>query len=135
MRSRDAEPGVTVGAGVRLTGKTTIEASLTRAHLRYDANSLFLDTDLSQVLNHASAGESIAIRYAATPLTTFAVEAGRGRARFDSATDRDSEEMQITPSVEFSPFAIVSGRASVGILKRTFNGGGSTFSGTSAPSI
>jgi hypothetical protein len=122
----------TLGAEVRLTGKTSIEASLTRSHLKYDPDSLYLNTDLAEVLNHASASESIALRYAATPLTTFAVEVGQGRARFDTAVDRNADEFQVTPSVEFSPFAIVSGRASVGFLKRTFAAGTPTFNGTSA---
>ena len=68
---------VTVGAEMRLTGNTSVDVSVTRSHLEYDANSLYLGTDLAQVLNHRASGESVAIRYAATPLTTFGVEASR----------------------------------------------------------
>jgi hypothetical protein len=123
---------VTAGVGVRLTGKTSFDVSVNRAVLKYDANSLFLDTDLSRVLNHKSLGETIAFRYAATQLTKFAVEVSRSRARFVSAVDRDSEEWRITPVVEFSPFALVSGRAAVGFYRRDFANVASQSTGPSA---
>jgi hypothetical protein len=130
--ARRRSDDVTVGAGMRLTGKTSVDVSVTRSQLKYDANSLYLGTDLAQVLNHSGSGESIAIRYAATALTKFSVEASRTRTRFDTAVDRNSEELRITPSVEFSPLALVSGRAAVGFYRRTFAGTGSQSTGPSA---
>jgi hypothetical protein len=123
---------VSAGVGVRLTGKTSFDVSVTRSTLKYDANSLFRDTDLSRVLNHKALGETIAFRYAATALTKFSVEASRTRARFDSVSDRDSDEWRITPVVEFSPFALVSGRAAVGFYRRNFANVGSQSTGPSA---
>jgi hypothetical protein len=121
---------VGAGAAVRLTGKTSIELAVQHAGLAYEPNSLYLNTDLAQQLNHTSLAESLAVRYAVTPLTTFSVEATHTKARFDSALDRDSEDLQVWPSIGFSPFAIVSGHAAIGLLKRTFATGGSAFTGS-----
>jgi len=111
----------TVGAEVHVTGKTSFTVSTHRTHLAYAPNSLYLGTDLGQALNHTAVGETVGLRYAITPLTLFGVEVVQDRARFESQFDRNSTELRITPSVEFSPFALVSGRASVGFYRRTFS--------------
>jgi len=112
---------VTFGAALRMTGKTSITGSVQRARLEYEPNSIYLNSDLAAVLNHDSSSESVGLRYAMTHLTTLSVEASQERARFDTAVDRNSEEFRITPVVEFSPFALVSGRAAIGYYKRTFH--------------
>jgi hypothetical protein len=112
---------VTLGAVLRMTGKTSVTGSVQRSRLQYEPNSIYLNTDLAAVLNHNSSSESVGIRYAMTNLTTLSVEASQERARFDTAVDRNSEEFRITPIAEFSPFALVSGRAAIGYYKRTFH--------------
>src|SRR4029077_984901 len=94
---------VTLGAVLRMTGKTSVTGSVQRSRLQYEPNSIYLNTDLAAVLNHNSSSESVGIRYAMTNLTTLSVEASQERARFDTAVDRNSEEFRITPIAEFSP--------------------------------
>jgi hypothetical protein len=131
--ARRRTDGVTVGADLRLTGKVTAGAYARRSRLEYKPNSLYLQTDLARVLNHTSAAEGIDLRYALTPLTTVAVNVDRARDRFEFAADRHSNSFSVSPSVEFKPFALVSGRASVGFRSRRFlTGGVPDFNGTVA---
>ncbi|MEO8256962.1 MAG: hypothetical protein ABI868_06405 [Acidobacteriota bacterium] len=119
--ARRRNSDLSVGGSVRLTGKTSLEMFVTRARLDYAADSLFLDTNLAQQLNHTAWTQGFALGYAATSLTRFSVEASRTRARFDAEADRDSGEWRVTPTVTFSPLALVTGRASIGYYRRTFS--------------
>ncbi|MGH9252956.1 MAG: outer membrane beta-barrel protein [Vicinamibacterales bacterium] len=121
---------MTVGTDVRLTAKLTASLFALRNRLDYDTNSIYLDTDLSQVLNFTSRGEGAELRYALTPLTTVGIRAERVRDRFDATPDRNSDSFNVTPMVEFNPRALISGSASFGFKQRkilagtapTFNG-------------
>jgi hypothetical protein len=114
---------VTVGTDVRLTSKMTASVFSSRTRLDYDTNSIYLGTDLSDVLNFTGRGEGASLRYALTPLTTIGVTADRARHRFDSAPERNSESLSITPMVEFNPRALISGSASFGFRQRKFRSG------------
>jgi hypothetical protein len=129
--ARRRNDAVTVGMEVRLTAKLTGNLYSQRNRLRYDANSLYLGTDLSQALNHKSIGEGAELRYALTPLTSIAVGAMRSRDRFDFATDRNGNNTSVLTSIRFSPLALISGGVAVGVQKRTVIGGtGPDFNGT-----
>jgi hypothetical protein len=114
---------VTAGTDVRLTAKLTASLDTSRSRLDYDVNSIYLGTDLSQVLNYSSRGEGAALRYALTPFTVIGIRAERQRHRFDSAPDRDSNSLSVTPMIEFSPRALISGSASFGFQQRRFLAG------------
>jgi hypothetical protein len=113
----------TLGMDVRLTSKVTAGLFARRSNLKYEANSLYLGTDLARELNYTSRGEGANIRYALTPLTTISVEAERGRDRFAFGSGRDSNNLWINSGITFAPRALISGHASVGVQRRTFLGG------------
>ena len=121
------------GANLRLTAKVSVGAYAERSRVQYEPNSLYLGTDLARELNHTSTVEGVAVRYALTPYTTFAVGTERQRDRFTFALDRNANSVRVGPSVEFNPNALVSGRAAVGFVRRTFlTGGVPKFNGTNA---
>jgi hypothetical protein len=131
--SRRRTNTVTVGADLRLTAKLTAGAFTRRTSLEYEANSVFLNTDLSRVLNHASTGEGASLRYALTPLTTVGVQAEQSRDRFEFASDRDSDNTIITANLNLNPRALISGGVSIGVQEhRVLAGGGPNFQGTVA---
>jgi hypothetical protein len=101
----------------------TASLDASRSRLDYDINSIYLGTDLSQVLNYSARGEGAALLYALTPFTTIGIRADRQRHRFDSAPDRDSNSFSVTPTVAFSPRALISGSASFGFQQRRFLAG------------
>jgi hypothetical protein len=108
----------TVGTDVRLTAKLTATVFGSRSRLNYDTNTIFQDTDLSRVLNYTGGGVGGSLRYVLTPLTTIGVTVDRQHDRFDSASDRNSVNFNVTPMVEFNPRALISGSASFGFRHR-----------------
>jgi hypothetical protein len=114
---------ITVGLDVKLTAKLTAGLFGTRSNLKYDTDSLYLDTDLARVLNHKTSGEGANISYAVTPLTAITVEAVRARDEFAFTSQRNSDNLRVSTGVTFSPRALISGNASVGVQKRSFLNG------------
>jgi len=119
-----------VGVEVKVTAKLTAGLFETRSHLKYDANSVYLNTDLSRVLNHKSTGDGANLSYALTPLTAINLEAARGRDQFAFASERNSDNLRVAAGVTFSPRALINGSASVGIQKRKFLNGSTSAAAT-----
>ncbi len=111
---------VLAGTYIRLSAKTALDVHAGRSAVDYEGGALFRGAELADALNHNSVQAGVAFRYQATPLTSFALGVSRGKSRFDSSAERDSDSWQIGPSVEFKPLALVSGTASVGFRKVTF---------------
>src|SRR5262245_23383495 len=111
---------LTVGSNLRLTGKVTVGGYLTRANLKYEPNSLFRQSDLALLLNHDTKSRGLEVTYSVTPLTALRVYAEQQRDRFHFSSDRDSDTYRISPAVEFKPFALITGHASIGFQRRTF---------------
>jgi len=108
------------GFDVRLTAKATAGVFAVRDRLDYATNSLFRGTDLSRVLNHTSIGQGANLSYALTPFTAVTVEAQRQHDEFDSAPERNSDNVRVGTGVTFAPRALIRGSASVGVQKRKF---------------
>jgi Putative beta-barrel porin 2 len=121
--SRRRNATVTAGLDLRLTPKLVANVNAHSTRLEYEANSLYLGTDLSQALNHDGRGEGLGLRSAITPYTTVGVTVDRNRDRFDTTVSNDSDSRQVGTFVEFNPAALVSGRASVAFLHSEFLAG------------
>src|SRR4029079_3161676 len=121
------------GVDVRLSDKLGAQGSVHRGHTEYAPNSVYFDANLARLLNYKTDGEAAAISYALTPYTTVAVTGQWERDRFDESPVRDSDNVVVTPSVEFKPAALISGRASFGFHHRKYLGGEfPDFNGTTA---
>ena len=133
--ARQRIDNVKAGVYLRLGSRLSVGPYVLWSRVKYDQNSLFLNTDLARVLNYNSTGEGVDARYLWTPFTTFGVSMERQRDRFTSTGDRNSDNLSVFPFVEFNPSALVSGRASVGFQTRTFltpTPGAQDFTGTVA---
>jgi hypothetical protein len=108
------------GTYVRLSGKTFVGVYGGRSAVDYDGGTIFRGTELAPALNNTSVHAGTALRYQATPLTTFAVSVNHGQNRFKASPERDADSWQIGPSVEFTPLALISGKASFGFQKVKF---------------
>jgi hypothetical protein len=123
------------GADVRLTRKTSVGIYGGQSHVEFEPDALFRGTDLARSLNHKGTFEGLAVRYAATPLTTFAVNVDQGRDRFAFSPERNSDNFRVAPSVEFKPLALISGRAAIGFHRVSFRQSGQPDYKSTAASI
>jgi hypothetical protein len=120
------------GTSIRLTSRISTDVAIQRSQQNYDEQALYEEElNLSETLDYVSTGVSVALRYRVTPLTTVGVQATRSQDRFESSTERDSNNRTITPFIELRPLALISGRASVGVQSRkTLSGDAEDFTGT-----
>jgi hypothetical protein len=120
---RRVEEAATLGADVQLTGKTSIGVTARRTSIDYTGDRLFLGTDLAQYLDGSATSVGVQTRYAATPLTKVGVDVDRYETKFPDVPERDATGSRVTAVAEFQPRAQLTGRASFGIIRRTFNDG------------
>jgi hypothetical protein len=130
---RRVDVGWDAGMDVRLTGKTSVGVTTRRFSVDYTGDTVYLNTDLARYLAGETAAEGVWLGYAATPLTTVGMSVQRHRNRFTFTPERDSDSVRISSVVEFHPLAPVSGRAEIGVIRRTFvDGEAAPFRGTVA---
>jgi hypothetical protein len=86
--------------------------------VRYDEDARFDGTDLQHTLNRTTTGIQGEARHRLTPFTTIAVRFDNFLDRFEFSPARDARSVRVMPGVEFSPRALLTGRAYVG--RRTF---------------
>ena len=113
-RARRRDDAVEAGMKFRLSGRTALVASARRGHVEYDANQVFLGTELGAALNRTEEAARLQFRYALTPLTTFVVDSEVASDRFATAPVRDTDSVRVMPGFELNPLALISGRVSVG---------------------
>ncbi|HET7056772.1 MAG TPA: outer membrane beta-barrel protein, partial [Thermomicrobiales bacterium] len=117
---RRIEENAVAGAAVRLSGKTSIDIRATRSRSSFEDQATYFDITLAQALNRKATGEGASVKYSVTPFTTVSLDVDRERERFDFSPERDANTLFIGPAIEMKPFAVISGRARLGLRKRTF---------------
>lgn len=113
-RARQSTRSATLGADLRLSGKTNVVLTGTRSLTAFDDSQTFLGADLANALNHTADTEQVQLRYKLTPLTTFVVSADAIQDRFSLNPLRSSNSIRVLPGFELQPSALVSGRIFVG---------------------
>jgi len=108
------EATVSGGAELKLTGVTSLTASYRRTTQNYGDDERFLGVALADQLDHSTDVASAGVRYALTPLTTVSVDVELQRDRFDTLAIRDADSVRVMPGVQFSPDAVIKGRAALG---------------------
>jgi len=111
---------VSAGTAIRLTPKTFVDVYGQRSHEEYD-NALYRGVNLAQTLSYNTTMGGAAVRYEATPLTTFSVSAQQSSDSFVNSPERNSDTFVLMPSVEFKPLALISGHARVGFRMTSFH--------------
>ncbi len=90
-----------------------------RRRLSFDEDQTIEDVRLATALNRTEDLANAAVRVSLTPLTTFVLLVGGEHDRFEFSPLRDSDSIRVQPGVELKPYALISGKASVGY--RRFN--------------
>lgn len=107
------------GADIRVSPRTTIRAEYQRSGLTFRTGQLVGGANLADVLNRTGNDFLISARYSATVLTTVLLTAEKLTDHFETRPDRNSSGWRLMPGVEFSRYALMSGRASAGIRSFT----------------
>ena len=113
-RAARQEWRVDVGAFFAITPRTMIVVGASRSALTFADDEVFRGVELAETLNADADRYEAGMRFELTPLTTFQIVASSQWDRFDSAGERDARTIRITPSFEFAPSALISGRLSFG---------------------
>ena len=113
------ETSISGGADLKLTGITSLVGSFTRATHNYGDEEVVLGTALANQLDRTTEVAGAAVRYALTPLTTVSIDLQLQRDRFDTSALRDADSVRVMPGVEFSPDAVIVGRAAMGFRQFT----------------
>ena len=102
------------GVLFRLGPKLSLDTSLAYRNFEYAEEQAIENIRLATALNHTEQEVTGTVRYSLTPLTTFVVLFTDEHDRFQFSPLRDSNSTRIAPGLEFKPFALISGKASVG---------------------
>jgi Putative beta-barrel porin 2 len=114
-----------IGVDLRLTARTTVGVYAGQSRIDYRADAFESQAPLAQArlalaLNRTGTFQGVGVRYTATPLTTVGLFAEQQQDRFEFAIAKNADSFRVMPFVEFKPFALISGRASVGYRSVTF---------------
>jgi hypothetical protein len=116
-RARRLEQSVIAGFSLSTADRTALTASVTVDDSDYEDHQQYRGADLAEALNRSGRSVSAGVRYAVTPLTTFAVNANYAEDTFPDSHLRDSHSYSVVPAVEFSPDAAIHGRLAIGVEK------------------
>jgi hypothetical protein len=117
VRAHRREGMLTAGVLMGLTTRTSLLLTVRRGWLTFDEDETFRGVRLADTLNSENRAYEGGLRFSLTPLTTLQIVASEQRDRFDLTASRDSRTIRITPSLEFDPSALVSGRLSIGYAR------------------
>lgn len=105
---------VEAGALVALTPRASIVFAARRGSLAFEEDEFFNGVPLAATMNHDYDAYEGGLRFTLTPLTTLQVTGSYQRDRFDTASGRDTRIWRLTPTLDFDPNALISGRLTVG---------------------
>ena len=97
--------------------RTSVNADLERFATQYDRNQSFRGVDIATRLNHHSTFLTTGMRVVLTPFTTMGVDGGVGRDDFDLKPSLNTRNYRAGLTFDFSPDAVIRGRAAVGFHK------------------
>lgn len=112
QKRTSAGAGLVFRAGARLE----LEAGLQQSRMDF-GQTKFGSAELAQVLNRDVKEGGLSLKYEVTPLTTFVVRTAARYDRFEFVPERDSDSISVLPGFEFSPSALISGTALVGVRR------------------
>jgi putative beta-barrel porin BBP2 len=117
---RRVDSMVASGIDLNLSGKTSVGVVVQRSRVEYKGQTVYLGSDLEQLLGATATIQGMRFRYALTPLTAVGADIERDLNDFALAPERNSRGFRVMSVVSFKPFALVTGSAQVGVRKRSF---------------
>jgi Putative beta-barrel porin 2 len=113
-RADRKERGVNGAFEIRALSRTLFGARAEFRKSEFADDAVYLGASLHDELNRTLSAASVTIRHELTPLTSFVVDVGRQKERFDFSPLRDTDSTQINVGLRFDAFALINGFAQVG---------------------
>ena len=113
FRAHRREMTGSAGTTLMLGSRTGLIVGVRYLERRFD-DEVFDGVSLNQTLSADVSSANAGVRFQLTPLTALSFVGTFQRDRFPGGAERNSETIRIDSSVEFSPFALITGTASVG---------------------
>lgn len=107
------------GAVVRLSARWSVDLNAASRDYEFAQDEAIQDIRLAKELNRTEQQVGATLRVMMTPLTTLVLAVTDEHDRFAYSPVRDSNSVKVLPGFEFTPFALISGKVSVGY--RQFN--------------
>lgn len=113
-RAERNTPSYEGGVDVRIASRTWIVLAYRQGKTQFLAGEVYQNVALDQALNNTTKTANAGLRLDVSPLTSLTLSAQLQRVRFDSAAIRDNDNYAFLSTLDFSPDALLTGRASVG---------------------
>jgi hypothetical protein len=107
------------GLGLALTSRTILGFNLRRTTVEFDEDAVFRGVALDRTLGSRIEAYDVALKLQLTPLTAWTITAGVQQDVFDAAPERNADSVTFGTALEFSPSALITGRAGVGYRRFT----------------
>lgn len=117
LRARRVVTGLDSGIFVDVAPTLAVGLEAARERTRFDADAIFDDTLLSEVLNRDEDSARVAARWRGSALSTVVFAAEFMEASFIESPERDSANTIVTIGGEFHPRALISGSGEVGVRR------------------
>lgn len=117
LRSRQRQNLVQGGFEIKFSPRSSVQIAAGAGRQRFDSAAIFRGTSLQLALDHNTISYSATFRSQRTPKTTLLVLTEVSHDRFLYAGFRNSDSVRILPGVEFTPRALISGKATVGLRR------------------
>jgi len=104
---------------VKWFAKSAVVLKADRYQVLFDPAAQYEHTNLQDLLDRVTSGETVSVEYQLTPLTTIAANYSIGQDRFKYNELRNSKSSTIGASVKFDQAAILKGTASIGYYDYT----------------
>jgi len=114
LRARRDEVELSGGVVFELTPIANLYVMGSQLETDFNNAQVFRDVNLDQALSRREQGVSGGLRIRATPFTAVTIAGGVSHDRFVHDRARDTDSRSAEARVEFSPEAVISGRAAIG---------------------
>jgi len=114
VRARRSDREASAGVAVQVTPRGVVEVGGTFNQSTFRQGEVFRGVDLAQRLNRESVAGDLRFLYELTSLTRLVFGATASRDHFTLSPAYDADNLRATAGVEFQPYALLKGRATVG---------------------
>lgn len=118
-RAQQRRNPITAGVDFSVSAKVNLDLGTDYEHVNFQSGQTFGLANLKNELDRTTRAYRATLRYSMTPLKAVTLTVLEQDSTFQFSPDRNSHSLRVVPGVVFAPFALITGRAEVGMLRYT----------------